>query len=154
MLQQIRINHIVGIHKEHILSSHMRETGVACVAEAAVFGQMQYGHTLVFFDPRIANFRRIIRRTVINQNDFKIIKSLCSHTLQRLFQIIRNAVYGHHDAEKRSCLIHLQPPLSAGLQLSKKLCITGLYLGNNATFKIRQPSAVHFKRHKHELHIG
>ena len=97
ILKHCGLGPVVGVHKIHIFTLRLINSGIAGTRSPAVF-LMNNDNTRVFFGVFIADFAASVLSSVVNAEKLPIGKGLCLNAFYRLSDIILNTVDGHYDA--------------------------------------------------------
>ena len=91
---------VVRVQKREVIPLRRRHTGVACSGKSAV-SLVDDPHTAVLSREAVAERGRAVARTVVDQNQLPVGKSLALHGADGLFQIFFRVVCGQDNAQSR-----------------------------------------------------
>ena len=96
-LKTVESGNIIGVHPGDKFTSSLGDGNIGSQTDAKIDFVSKGNNSRVFFGIGFDNFPRIVGGSVVNDNKFKISKSLMENTLNSINQITTGVVDRHND---------------------------------------------------------
>ena len=108
-LQSVGQNQIVTVDEANVFADRVFHAGVARGSESQIFfvaHELDFGVVAVKF---LAKRNAAVRRRVVNQNDFKVLKRLRQNAVDAKLYVLLDFVDGHDNRNKRIAFHNVTP---------------------------------------------